>query len=383
MLISDVLKLFKKSKYVWQAVFVFFSQKHSRRKILILLFIFTWIFSGWPQIFNFPPKIQKTIAETTDLVVTACDVSDVADTTCYDAISADGGTSDSFVKNAHIDAPFQTLSTDSVTSATFYYDSWGTLSGTWEISIRDARDGNIICNVDPAPEDASETTNSVGCSVTSTQLNNGVWLYMLNNDGAGPESIYLDYVRLYVDYTVASGTLTVDIVDDGGSSVASPSITMNAVTFSFDYQTATGILGISTEKIRVENTTASPQWSLAIAAENGSTAFWDGTISDYDFNDPTASAGDGGDSDSIGGQMTINASGGTLGGTCSVTDITKGSSASFSEGVTDSITLLTAGSSADTSCYWDFTGINISQTIPAEQPADNASINMILTVTAS
>ena len=80
--------------------------------------------------------------------------------------------------------------------------------------------------------------------------------------------------------------------------------------------------------------------------------------------------------------MTMYASGGTLGGTCSATDITKGSSASFSEGVTDSITLLTAGASADTSCYWDFTGVSVSQTIPAEQPVDNYSINMTLTVTA-
>ncbi|MBU2459939.1 hypothetical protein KKG44_02355, partial [Patescibacteria group bacterium] len=91
---------------------------------------------------------------------------------------------------------------------------------------------------------------------------------------------------------------------------------------------------------------------------------------------------DGADDDSLGGQMTMNASGGTLGGTCSATDITKGSSASFSEGVTDSITLLTAGVSADTSCYWDLTGISVSQTVPAEQPADSYSINMTLTVTA-
>jgi len=131
----------------------------------------------------------------------------------------------------------------------------------------------------------------------------------------------------------------------------------------------------------VTNTTSNAQWTLTVAA-NSSTAFWNGATSDYDFNDPTANGGDGADADSLGGQMTMDASGGTLGGTCNTTNITKGSSAAFSEGVTDSITLLTAGASADTGCYWDFTGINVSQTIPADQSADNYTIDMTLTVTA-
>jgi len=32
------------------------------QKTLVLILIFAWIFSGWPQIFNFPPKIQKARA---------------------------------------------------------------------------------------------------------------------------------------------------------------------------------------------------------------------------------------------------------------------------------------------------------------------------------
>jgi hypothetical protein len=178
------------------------------------------------------------------------------------------------------------------------------------------------------------------------------------------------------------GTLSVDIVDSGGTSVPSPTMGMGAVTFSFPYQTANGTFGVSTQKVRVNNTTLNPQWSLTLAATGGATAFWNGTPADYDFNDPTANAVDGGDADSYGGQMTMDASAGTLGGTCSATGITKGSSASFSEGVTNSITLLTAGATADTNCYWDFTGISVSQTIPAEQAADNYSIDMTLTVTA-
>jgi len=52
--------------------------------------------------------------------------------------------------------------------------------------------------------------------------------------------------------------------------------------------------------------------------------------------------------------------------------------------VTDSITLITADGTADTSCYWDITGIGISQTIPAEQPAaSDYDINMTVSVVAS
>jgi hypothetical protein len=153
-------------------------------------------------------------------------------------------------------------------------------------------------------------------------------------------------------------------------------------TFSFDYQTATGTLGVAAQKIRVNNTTSNPEWTLAIASN--STSCWDGASADYDFNDPTAEAGDGSDDDALGGQMTIDPSGATITpqGGCSDTGLGRGSSSAFNEGVTDSITLVTAADSADTSCYWDFTGIDVSQTIPAEQAVDSYSIDMVITVTA-
>jgi hypothetical protein len=194
----------------------------------------------------------------------------------------------------------------------------------------------------------------------------------------------------YAEYKICAtaagaGTLSVDIVDAGGSSVASPSITMGATALYFTYQTVNGAFGVSTQKIRVDNITGNSQWSLSLAATNGPTAFWDGTPADYDFNDPTANAGDGGDADNLGGQMTVNPSGATITpqGGCNMTGLTLGSSASYSQGVTDSITLLSAGSSAGTNCYWDTTGIAVSQTIPAEQPAaSDYDINMTLTITA-
>ncbi len=138
-----------------------------------------------------------------NLTVTSCDADDVASTPCFDAISADGGTSFVIAKGKHIDAPFQTQGdVSTVNSATLFYDSSGILSGDWAVFVTDTRDGTTICSVDPAPEDASETRNSLVCnSITPTQLANGVWLRMNNNDAGGPQDITIDYVYLDVNYS--------------------------------------------------------------------------------------------------------------------------------------------------------------------------------------
>ncbi|MBI5037586.1 MAG: hypothetical protein HZC01_02700 [Candidatus Kerfeldbacteria bacterium] len=189
----------------------------------------------------------------------------------------------------------------------------------------------------------------------------------------------------YPSLTTASGSLTVDIVDSGGSSVSSPSMVMNNATFSFTFQTVTGSFGISSQQIRVTNTTGTATWTLSLAA-SATTAVWDSVGTDYDFNDPTAGAADGGDADSVGGRLTIDPSVSTITpqGGCSTTGLTKGASTGFSEGVTNTITLVTAGASTGTGCYWDVTGIGVSQTIPMEQPiASDYDINMVLSVVAS
>lgn len=188
----------------------------------------------------------------------------------------------------------------------------------------------------------------------------------------------------YFSLGTLNGTLSVDIVDSGGSSVSSPSVNFAAVAFSFAFQTATSTFGVASEKIRVNNGTGNAAWSMSIAAAT-STSVWTATSSSYDFNDPTASAGDGADGDSVGGQLTINPSGATLtpDSGCSSTGISLGSESSFSEGVTDSITLANANSSADVVCLWDITDISLSQTVPAEQTASSYQINLTLSIIAN
>lgn len=242
-----------------------------------------------------------------------------------------------------------------------------------------------------------ESNNFTNAIASINSGEDGKWDFSLIDNGASASTTFcfrivksdgteLDTYSVYPEITTAaaSGSLSVDIVDAGGSSVGSPSVGMNSTEFSFSDQTATGTFGTSSEKIRVDNGTGTATWTLSLAADSGSTAFWDGGT-DYDFNDPTANAGDGADADSIGGQMTIDPSGATITpeGGCTTTNISLGSSNAYNEGTTDSITLASAASGADTGCYWDITDIDISQTIPAEQPADSYSIDMTLSIIAS
>jgi hypothetical protein len=185
-------------------------------KAILISFLLIVSFVSIQMYISFSPSrkilVKKVEAAATTLTVTSCDLNDVANSACYTAISTDGGTEASFTKNQHIDAPFQTLDAAAITSATLYYDARGTLSGSWGVYVKDARDGNTLCSVDPAPENSSETRNSLSCSITTTQLANGVWYYAVNNDGSGPEDIYLDYVYLSVDYTP---NISISITTDG------------------------------------------------------------------------------------------------------------------------------------------------------------------------
>lgn len=194
--------------------------------------------------------------------------------------------------------------------------------------------------------------------------------------------------------TINAGTLSVDIVDGSYVTVGSPSVTMSAKTFSFAClsggSASTGTFGEATQQIYVKNPDAADNgWTVTLAATAGATAVWDSAGTDYDFNDSGGSGcTDGGDADSLAGQLTVNPNAGTLAvgacASCTTTSVTKGSSAAFVQGTTDSITVLTGASGSDDIGDWKLTGATLSQTIPAEQPAaSDYDINMTLSITAS
>lgn len=241
-------------------------------------------------------------------------------------------------------------------------------------------------------EELNTFTNSVA-AIPAGQ--DGMWDFSLIDNGAATGSTYctrivlssgtpLDTYTVYPEITIP-GTLDVSIVDAGGTTVASPKVTLSSANVMFQDQVVSGVFGTVGERIRVSNNTGAASWGLSIAATLGAASFWDGPgASDYDFNDPTANAGDGGDADAHGGQMTVDPSVATITpeGGCSTTGISLGSSTSFSEGVTDTISLMTAGGTADTGCYWDLTGVGVSQTLPAQQGAGTYNIDMTVTVVA-
>lgn len=179
----------------------------------------------------------------------------------------------------------------------------------------------------------------------------------------------------------ANPSLNADLVDAAGSTVGSPTVTLSSISPSFICQTVTGSLGSSTQKIRVNNTTDNPAWSLALAATSGPSAVWAAPTSpphSYSYNN---SAGSG----CTAGQLTTDASVGTLSAQsgCTAAGVSKGSSTSYVSGSVNSVVLLSATTPAQIDCYWELVGVSLSQKIPAGQLGGNYSLAMTLTLTAN
>lgn len=183
-----------------------------------------------------------------------------------------------------------------------------------------------------------------------------------------------------INQSINDGAKSVDIVDAGGVTVASPAVSFGNLSFSFNTQDGAGTLGTAAQAIRAYNPTSGATWSVSIAA-SAPTAVWTSGGNTYDFND-TSGYTDGADTDTKGGQMTIDPSAGTIAGIsgCATTNISKGTSTSFVEGTTNSIGLMTAASGASTYCRWDLTGINLTNKIPAAQPSGAYALTLVLTI---
>ena len=192
---------------------------------------------------------------------------------------------------------------------------------------------------------------------------------------------------------IAAGVLAADFVDTTSSfaSVGAPDLDLGDYTYDYTCQTAsTSTFGTATQAIYITNPfAAGVSWNLAIAADTGATAIWTDGTNDFDFNDGSgapAGCADGGDTDAVGGQMTINPSTGTIATgactSCTTTGVSAGASTAFDEGVTDSITIMSSAS-ANTGDFY-ITGVSVDQTLPPEQDVGtNYQIDMTLTATGS
>lgn len=185
-----------------------------------------------------------------------------------------------------------------------------------------------------------------------------------------------------------TGTLSVDIVDSGGTPVGTPSAGFSSLSTLFTCAETTATLGTSSQKIRVTNMTANGNWTLSIAPTAGPTSLWNnaGSSNHFDFNDiagTTPGCSDGTDTDSFAGKLRVEPATPTLTYQtgCSSTGVTPGANQNYSEGSVDSIVLI-AATSANTECYWDITGINLRQMVPSEQDPDSYTLGLTLTVTS-
>jgi len=179
--------------------------------------------------------------------------------------------------------------------------------------------------------------------------------------------------------TINTGVLSSTILDASQNPVASPALTMSALTTSMQCQTSTGTYGTDSQRIYVENPGASAGgWVLSVAATGGSSAEWsDGGSEQYSFN---SGAGSG----CTDGQMTLDPSAGTVTpqNPATSTGISKGAQASFVAGSVDSIELVNASASSDDYWFGYIRDIGVSQKVPAGTPAGTYAIDLTQTVVA-
>jgi predicted secreted protein len=186
-----------------------------------------------------------------------------------------------------------------------------------------------------------------------------------------------------LNQSISDAVRSIDIVDAGGTTVASPAVAFSAATFSFATQDTTGTLGVSAERIRVYNPTSTATWTASVAG-SATTAVWTAGSNYYDFNDANGGGyTDGaGDADLFGGQLLVAPAGGTLAGVsgCATTNVSLGSNSAFNQGTVDSITLASGAAGASTYCRWDVTNIGLTQRIPASQVSGSYAVNLVLSI---
>lgn len=202
---------------------------------------------------------------------------------------------------------------------------------------------------------------------------------VINNDGT-----FLSAYPSYPQITL-TGDVGTEIVDASGTTVPSPVVSFSStVAATTQCNSSTATLGLTSQRIRISNALVTNGWNVSIAATGGPASLWTSGASYYDFNDASACS-DGSDVDAWAGRLTVNPSVSTVtpsGGSCTNTGVSKGSSAAFSEAVTNAITLVSANATSNRFCYWDVTGVALTQQIPARTPAGTYALDMTITVTA-
>ncbi len=163
---------------------------------------------------------------------------------------------------------------------------------------------------------------------------------------------------------IGSGTMTYDIVDGSGASVASPSVAFPSTTFDFACQTKSATLGTSTQKVRINN----PRLG-GVKLDIAGTGSWSDGSHTYSYNDGAGSG-------CTNGQMTVGVGSFDFNQTSGANTPTYTTPGGSFSGATP-VTLF--NNTSTTAWDADLTGYTLSQKIPAEQPDGTYSLSMTLT----
>lgn len=175
--------------------------------------------------------------------------------------------------------------------------------------------------------------------------------------------------------TINAGALSTGIYDAGGAVVNNPAFALNNAILSTSQQTSTGSFGSNSQRITVDNPgAAAGGWTLALAgADTCTDNVWNSGSNTYRFDGSAAQ-----------GQLTISPNLASLTAQVGTTaNVTLGTEGAFNCGITDSITLMSASNQAAPIWRGYLTGVGLSQTIPASQPAGSYTLDLVQTVTAN
>lgn len=194
---------------------------------------------------------------------------------------------------------------------------------------------------------------------------------------------------------ISAGVLLADIRNQFGQSIANPTLDFGTITNSYNCRTGStslsAKLGSDSSRIYVDNPKAAYDgWTLTLSPKYGTTSAWSSSdsVDKFDYNDAgTNGTGcDDGDGDGVGGVLSVNSSNASLNSDCkqcTTNNVMIGSANEESFDSNSHITLLRANDQADFLGSWYMTGIDVKQTVPAEQGGGAYSIEMVLTATAS
>ncbi len=195
---------------------------------------------------------------------------------------------------------------------------------------------------------------------------------IINSDGdTQPLAGYTNYPEIRI-----TGDLAMSFVNASGVPIGTPSIAFSGLTAAPSCQTSTGTLGATAARLRLSDNRAAGNWTIAMAATGGASAKWTAGTKQYSFNDAAGSpAGCTNGQLSVGfGSIAIAPKSG-----CTTTGVGGGTGVAFSGATSVAIG---SGIGANRFCYWDITGISLSQKVPASTSPGEYSVGMTLTVTA-